>query len=109
MVEAGADGRTIAAFAAVDQAPSQDGRPDPGVEQLARQALSADGGGLARRRQNLDAHTDLDTTPDHTFAYTSIEFVKDRALFTYYVGPPPGREGQWSLKLKAVPLDWFYR
>ena len=53
---------------------------------------------------------DLDTTPDHTFAYTSIEFLRDRALFTYYVGPPPGaRGGQWSLKLKAVPLNWFYR
>src|SRR3954447_267488 len=53
---------------------------------------------------------DLDATPGHTFAYTSIEFLKDRALFTYYVGPPPGsREGQWSLKLKAVPLDWFYQ
>jgi sialidase-1 len=53
---------------------------------------------------------DLDTTPDRTFAYTSIEFLKDRVLFTYYVGPLPGvRDGQWSLKLKAVPLDWFYR
>ena len=52
---------------------------------------------------------DLDTTPDHTFAYTSIEFLKDRALFTYYVGPPAGGRGTWSLKLKAVPLDWFYR
>jgi sialidase-1 len=53
---------------------------------------------------------DLDTTPEHTFAYTSIEFLKDRALFTYYVGPLAGvRDGQWSLKLKAVPLDWFYR
>lgn len=49
---------------------------------------------------------DLDTTPDHTFAYTSIEFLKDRALFTYYTGP---RGGPLSLKLKAVPLDWFYR
>ncbi len=53
---------------------------------------------------------DLDATPDRTFAYTSIEFLKDRALFTYYVGPLPGtRNGQYSLKLKAVPLDWFYR
>src|SRR4051812_32559941 len=48
---------------------------------------------------------DLDTTPDHTFSYTSIEFLKDRAPFTYYVGPQPGvRDGEWSLKLKAVPL-----
>jgi hypothetical protein len=53
---------------------------------------------------------DLGTTPDHTFAYTSIELLKDSVLFTYYVGPMPGvHDGQWSLKLKAVPLDWFYR
>jgi hypothetical protein len=47
---------------------------------------------------------DLDTTPGNTFAYTSIEFLKDRALFTYYA-----ESRSVSLKLKAVPLDWFYR
>ena len=29
----------------------------------------------------------LDEDPAHTYAYTSIEFLKDRALFTYYAGP----------------------
>lgn len=52
---------------------------------------------------------DLDTTTGHTFAYTSIEFLKDRVLFTYYVGPPAGSSGTWSLKLKGVPLNWVYR
>jgi sialidase-1 len=52
----------------------------------------------------------LDTEPDRTFAYTSIEFLPDRALFTYYVGPAPGVRGnRWSLRLRAVPSDWFYR
>jgi Neuraminidase (sialidase) len=53
----------------------------------------------------------LDDTPGHTFAYTSIEFLPDRALFTYYVGPPPGGRASdgWSLKLKAVPAQWFYQ
>ena len=43
----------------------------------------------------------------------SIEFLDDRALFTYYAGPPAGGDGtaapRWSLKLKAVPLEWFYQ
>jgi sialidase-1 len=49
----------------------------------------------------------LDETPNVTFAYTSIEWLKDRALFTYYVGT--SNPMRWSLKLKAVPLDWFYK
>ena len=32
----------------------------------------------------------LDEDPAHTYAYTSIEFLKDRALFTYYAGPAAG-------------------
>jgi sialidase-1 len=48
---------------------------------------------------------DLDSIPGHTFAYTSIEFLKDRALFTYYFSEP---DRAYSLKLKAVPLSWFY-
>ncbi len=52
----------------------------------------------------------LDQDPAHTYAYTSIAFLKDRALFTYYAGPPPHARGdtRWSLKLKAVPPGWFY-
>ncbi len=51
----------------------------------------------------------LDDDPAHTYAYTSIEFHEERVLFTYYAGPPAGvRRGEWSLKLKSVPLDWLY-
>ncbi|MBM3755255.1 MAG: exo-alpha-sialidase [Acidobacteria bacterium] len=51
-------------------------------------------------------YKNLDETLGATFAYTSIEWLRDRALMTYYVkNVGPG----WSLKLKAVPLDWFYK
>ena len=67
-------------------------------------AISKDDGKTWESIKNLDA------TPDHTFAYTSIQFLKDRALFSYYFGSPPGSRAAdgWSLKLKAVPLHWFY-
>ena len=68
-------------------------------------AVSTDEGQTWQQIKNLDED------PAHTYAYTSIEFMKDRALFTYYAGPPHGVRGEprWSLKLKAVPLGWFYR
>lgn len=52
----------------------------------------------------------LDEDAAHTYSYVSILFWKDRAFFTYYAGPPAGvrSEPRWSLKLKAVPLAWFY-
>ena len=37
------------------------------------------------------------------YAYTSIRFHKDRALFSYYVA----RGGLLSLKFKSIPLAWF--
>ncbi len=67
-------------------------------------AISKDDGDTWKNFRNLDQDA------AHTYAYTSIEFLEDRALFTYYAGPPAGvkSEPRWSLKLKAVPLDWFY-
>jgi sialidase-1 len=67
-------------------------------------AISRDEGRTWQHVRNLDED------PAHTYAYTSIEFLDDRALFTYYAGPPVGVKGEtrWSLKLKAVPLRWFY-
>ena len=68
-------------------------------------AISRDDGKSWQNVKNLDQDA------AHTYAYTSIEFLDDRALFTYYAGPPQGLGGEprWSLKLKAVPLDWFYK
>jgi sialidase-1 len=68
-------------------------------------AVSKDEGQSWQHVQNLDEER------DHTYAYTSIEFIKDRVLFTYYAGPPVGTRGggNWSLKLKSVPVKWLYR
>jgi predicted neuraminidase len=49
----------------------------------------------------------LDDDPRYTYAYTSINFVGDRALFTYYTNV--GRVGaNWSLKFKSVPVASLY-
>ena len=68
-------------------------------------AISKDEGNTWQHVRNLDEDA------AHTYAYTSITFVKDRVLFTYYAGPPPGkREGAtWSLKLKSIPVEWLYQ
>ncbi|MBV6431267.1 MAG: hypothetical protein IANPNBLG_01396 [Bryobacteraceae bacterium] len=68
-------------------------------------AISKDDGRTWEHIRNLDED------PAHTYAYTAIEFLKDRAMFAYYAGPPPGvrGEGRWSLKFKAVPFNWFYQ
>jgi hypothetical protein len=51
----------------------------------------------------------LDDDPAHSYAYTSITFVGDRALFSYYAGPPLGKhETAYSLKLTSVPVRWLY-
>ncbi len=49
---------------------------------------------------------DIETAPDHGYAYTSVAFVKDQVLLTYY-DQIPGRPG-WSLRLRSLPLSWFY-
>lgn len=46
----------------------------------------------------------LDETPGATFAYTSLEWVKDKALLSYYVG----MNGGWSLRMRMLPQSWFY-
>ena len=67
-------------------------------------AISRDDG------KTWESFHNLDQDPFHSYSYTSILFLKDRALFTYYAGPGPVGKGDrfWHLKLKAVPLGWFY-
>jgi len=53
----------------------------------------------------------LDEDAAHTYAYTSILFLGDRVVFTYYAGPAAGERANgpvWSLKLKSVPVGWLY-
>lgn len=69
-------------------------------------AISSDDGRSWKHVRNLEE------AADRTFAYTSIEFWRERVLFTYYVGPAPGGRAAdhgWSLKLKAVPVRWLYQ
>ncbi|MEM3465289.1 MAG: sialidase family protein [Thermoproteota archaeon] len=48
---------------------------------------------------------DIETDERYAYAYTSVTFVDEKALLTYYVN-----EGRYlSLKLKAIPIEWFYR
>ena len=49
---------------------------------------------------------DLETDERYTHAYTSVAFVDERALLTYWVHDEG--KGLTSLKLKMVPIDWFY-
>jgi sialidase-1 len=46
----------------------------------------------------------LDETAGATFAYTSVEWLRDQALLSYYVG----MNGGWSLRVRTLPLSWFY-
>ena len=50
---------------------------------------------------------DLDTDVRFTYGYPSITFFRERALITYWAA----RDWPWwvSLKLKSLPLTWFYQ
>lgn len=47
----------------------------------------------------------LDETPGETFAYTSVEWLRDSVFVSYYAA---GRAGI-SLRTKTLPLHWFYQ
>jgi sialidase-1 len=46
----------------------------------------------------------IDQVEGETYAYTSIEWLRDSALLSYYVGA----NGGWALRMKQLPLNWFY-
>ena len=47
----------------------------------------------------------LEDRKDESYAYTSLVFVRDRALLSYYVAGPAGL----SSRLRSLPVAWFYR
>jgi sialidase-1 len=49
---------------------------------------------------------DVEADPARTYAYTSILFVKDRAVMTYYITDP--KTQRWSSRFRSVPVRWFY-
>jgi sialidase-1 len=64
-------------------------------------AISSDEGQTWKHIRNIEEH------PEAEFSYPSILFVQDRVILTYYVHiPSQGRF--YSLKLKSIPLSWFY-
>ena len=48
----------------------------------------------------------LETDKDRTYSYTSLTFVRDRAVFTYWES---GNGGRLSTRFRALPVRWFYR
>jgi len=49
---------------------------------------------------------DLETDVRYTYAYPSLTFIGNRVLVTYW----SARDWAWwvSLKLKSLPVSWFY-
>jgi sialidase-1 len=76
------------------------GHPGQGERIPLTAAISRDNGKTWEHTKNLE------TAPGHRYAYTSILFVKDQALLTYY-DEVPGLHG-WSLRLRSIPLAWFH-
>lgn len=47
----------------------------------------------------------LETDPDSTFSYTSLTFVKDRAVMSYWETLEAGR---YAARFRSQPVSWFY-
>jgi sialidase-1 len=62
-------------------------------------AISSDGGKSWSHVRNLE------TDRQHTYAYTSLLFHKDRVLLSYYVSDKSGRI---SSRFRSLPVRWFY-
>lgn len=63
-------------------------------------AISTDEGDSWTIVDNLEAN------PQRTFSYTSLAFVRDRAVMSYWEsGPGPG---QYSCRFRSLPVAWFY-
>ncbi len=61
-------------------------------------ALSSDEGKSWRRVRNLETRTDA------AYAYTSLIFVKDRAIMSYW----EQADKRLSSRFRAVPIRWLY-
>ena len=78
----------------------QEGAGHSGIRRPLSTAISRDEG------ETWESIRDLETEPPNTYAYPSVVFVEDRALFSYYVSPQLIRGA--SLKVKSVPISWLY-
>ena len=63
-------------------------------------AISRDDGRTWQNFRNLESRQ------DEQYAYTSLTFVRDRAVLSYYVAD--GKTGFHSSRFRSVPVAWFY-
>jgi sialidase-1 len=63
-------------------------------------AISSDDGATWKTVGNLE------TDPNKTYAYTSLTFVRDRAVMSYWES---GKSGEYSCRFRSLPVSWFYR
>ncbi len=63
-------------------------------------AVSSDKGKTWKHVRNVEDRA------DQTYAYTSILFVKDRVLLTYYITDP--KDKRWSSRFRSIPVSWLY-
>lgn len=61
-------------------------------------AISKDEGETWEHLRNLE------DAPDDAWAYPAVTWIKNRALITYF-----NYKGGLSLKLKSLPVEWFYQ
>jgi len=61
-------------------------------------AISTDEGKTWKNVRNLE------TRSDRTYAYTSLTFIKDHAVMSYWQRSPAGL----SSRFRSIPVSWFY-
>jgi sialidase-1 len=62
-------------------------------------AISADEG------ETWNVVGNLAEDPERTYAYTSLTFVRDRAVLSYW----EEEGGRFSCRFRSLPVSWFYR
>ena len=48
----------------------------------------------------------LESDAKRTYAYTSLTFIRDRAVMSYW---DSGKSGEYSCRFRSVPVSWFYK
>jgi sialidase-1 len=62
-------------------------------------AISADEG------ETWNVVGNLEESPDRTYSYTSLTFVRDRAVLSYW----EGEGNRLSCRFRSLPVSWIYR
>jgi len=80
--------------------------PHGGRREPLTAAISKDDGKTWGLKRNIETH------PTHMFDYASITFLRDEVLLTYHETEwMSSRQTDWrrNLKLKILPVSWFYK